>query len=118
MIEVTVRVNGEDEVAYIRIENVTPEETEYADYSIHFAVDRALGAVGVHQRGVAGFPRLRYNALALVRQALATLEPYELELEHGTSPSDLARRFSGARRSLPREATNPEHHHRPSFWRR
>jgi hypothetical protein len=101
MIEVTVRVD-EEELAYIRIENVETRTDQTADYAVYFAVNRALGAVGIHRRGVAGFPRTKYNALALLRQALATLEPHELELEHGTTPKDLTPRRWWQLRQLPR----------------
>lgn len=96
MIEVTI-VDENGELAKIRIERLSGDDEHEADYSVEFAVDR-LGAVGVHQRGIFAFPRTKYNALALLRQALATLEPKELELEQDISPSDMAGRF---RRTLP-----------------
>lgn len=110
MIEVVItkRVPGEEpeELAYIKIINVSDYEAKNADmnlgdYTAQFATERC-GAVGLHRRIVRGFPRTKYNALALVRQALATLQPYELELESDVGPSDLARRQRRPGRALPR----------------
>ena len=82
MIEVIIRHKGSGvELGRIDIENLTEDaDADVADYSVRFGVER-IGSVGVHQRGVLAFPRKKYNVLALLRQALATLEPNELELE-------------------------------------
>ena len=81
MIEVIIRIKGGKELGKITIENLVGEDTEYAEYSVRFGVDKAMG-VGLHQRGIWGFPRRQYNVLALLLQALNTLEPEELKL-HG-----------------------------------
>lgn len=88
MIEVIIRHKGsEGELARIEIENVgvTPERVgdtdeiiELADYSVRFGVEKGF-EVGLHQRGIFNFPRKQYNVLALLLQALNTLEPRDLE---------------------------------------
>lgn len=91
MIEVTITAKGGNlELARIRIENVGGNE-EFGNYSVHFAVNRAMTAVGLHQRGFDNFPRTRYNVLALLRQALNTLDEKELELEDGVGSADMER---------------------------
>jgi len=110
MIEVSVKVNGK-EVAVASIENVKMHADETADYVATFEVDR-MGARGRHRRMLYGFPRTRYNALGLLKLALDSLNPQDLELEtDGTGASDLARRQRGAGTALPREAHDPERHH-------
>lgn len=101
MIEVTVRhVDSGVDLARIRIENTHDGiDDDHRNYSVRFAADRC-GAVGLHQRGVYAFPYTKYNVLALLRQVLNTLEPSELELEHGTRSSDLAGRFKGIGRKI------------------
>lgn len=94
MIEVTIK-DDYGELGRIRIDHI--DGTELADYTVEFAIDRHR-AVGLHARSIRSFPRTKYNALALLKQALETLDPRELELERGTSASDLARRF---RRVIP-----------------
>lgn len=82
MIEVIIRHKGSKaELGRIEIENVGGTEDE-GDYSIRFGVER-IAAVGVHRRGIFAFPRRKYNVLALLRQALSTLELDELELDSG-----------------------------------
>lgn len=81
MIEVIIRHAGsERELGRIEIENVSDSAGEYGDYSIRFAVDK-IRAVGIHQRGLHGFPRTKYNVLALLLQALNTLLPDELKFD-------------------------------------
>lgn len=63
----------------IKIENVSASAGDLGDYSVRFGVEK-IGAVGVHQRGIMNFPRTKFNVLALLRQALATLEEDELSL--------------------------------------
>lgn len=113
MIEVRiVKTDGEHEEALgiIRIESMTPGYNHLpCDYSVRFAVERA-GAVGLHQRQIIGFPRLKYNVLGLLTQALATLDPKELELEDGTSASDLARRQHRPLQALQAWASQLRHH--------
>lgn len=101
MIEVIIRNPATDtELARITIKNIEGETGDLASYSVKFAVERGT-AVGLHQRAIDNFPRKKYNVLALLRQALATLEPKELELERDfdpddheeTGPSNLARRL-------------------------
>lgn len=78
MIEVIVRhVGSEVEIARIEIENVSLSG-DSGDYSVRFGVHKGEG-LGLHQRGIYGFPRTKYNVLALLLQALNTLEPRELE---------------------------------------
>jgi len=64
----------------INIENVSGVDDEHGDYSVKFGVER-IASVGIHRRSVLNFPRKQYNVLALLRQALNTLEPYELKLD-------------------------------------
>jgi hypothetical protein len=82
MIEVIIRhAESDAELGRITIENVSDlQDDEYADYSVRFGVDRAEG-LGIHQRGIYKFPRHRYNVFGLLRQALNTLEPSDLELD-------------------------------------
>lgn len=105
MIEVIILKNGEP-LGHIEIKNLDGETgAPLADYSVKFAVERG-SAVGLHARHVDLFPRRQYNVLALVRQALMTLEPKELKLEEGfdvdeaTVSTDLARRLRGALREI------------------
>lgn len=82
MIEVIIRHKGSKaELGRIEIENVGGTEDE-GDYSVRFGVER-IKAVGIHRRGFLSFPRKKYNVMALLLQALNTLEPDELELESG-----------------------------------
>lgn len=79
MIEVSIKSDGRS-LGTIKIENVSENpDAEFADYSIRFGVNKNQ-ASGVHQRAIYNFPRTRYNVLALVLQALNTLEPEFLEL--------------------------------------
>jgi hypothetical protein len=80
MIEVIIRKAGGKELGKITIENVTEGNGEHADYSVRFGIDKAR-AVGLHQRAIYAFPRRQYNVLALLLQALNTLEPDELKLD-------------------------------------
>lgn len=107
MIEVEIKLNGEI-LARMEIKSESLAEEDLADYSVKYAVERG-SAIGLHKRMLYGFPRKRYNALALLRQALMTLEEKELELERGFDPdatnendrsADLARRLGRALRSL------------------
>jgi hypothetical protein len=78
-IEVIVRHKGSNtELAHIEIENVSEGSNDLGDYSVRFGVHKGEG-LGLHQRGIMGFPRRKYNVLALLLQALNTLEPAELE---------------------------------------
>lgn len=88
MIEVRISDEG-GELGKITLEKITDHPDGTADYSARFAVDR-VGAVGIHQRHLDNFPRLEYNALALLLQALNTLTEQELRLEDGISPPDMA----------------------------
>ena len=90
MIEVDIS-QDQRELGKVKIENLETHDDGTADYSVQFAVERC-GAVGLHQRVIRNFPRTKYNALALLLQALNTLEPSELELESGIDSSDMARR--------------------------
>lgn len=92
MIEVIIRHKGTGaQLGKIDIENMSQSETaEFADYSIRFGVER-IKSVGVHQRGIIGFPRTRYNVLGLLLQALNTLDPSDLELDSDISAPDMAR---------------------------
>lgn len=96
MIEVLV-TDEHGELGKLRIEQTAIHRDGTADYSIQFAVDR-LGAVGLHQRAVYRFPCNQMNVLALLRQALNTLDEKELRLEPEPRTSNMARRL---RRALP-----------------
>lgn len=92
MIEVIIRHQGtQQELGRITIENTGGTE-ELGDYAIKFGVEK-IASVGIHTRGIWGFPRLQYNVLALLKQALDSLDEDELRLKGGASSSDLARRF-------------------------
>lgn len=79
MIEVIIRhVGSNTELAKIEIENVSDEAGEYGNYSVRFGVEKGR-SVGIHQRGLIGFPRTKYNVFGLVLQALLSLDPRELE---------------------------------------
>jgi hypothetical protein len=102
MIEVYICKDGEP-LAQIEIKNTGLVHVgDLADYTVRFGVDRG-SAVGVHSRTMYGFPRKHLNVLALVRQALNTLDEKELSLEPGYDPdapeaslsSSLARGLSG-----------------------
>jgi hypothetical protein len=96
MIEVIIRVKDavdQPALARIEIENVSGDDFVLADYSVRFGVDKTA-EVGLHQRAIYGFPRKKYNVLALLRQALLSLEPEDLELQG----------------SIPDEAHRPRHH--------
>ncbi|QEM40884.1 MAG: hypothetical protein [Phage AS32] len=103
MIEVIIRhKESKTELGRIEIENLTDGDGDYADYSIRFGVER-IGAVGIHQRSIINFPRKQFNVLALVRQALKTLEPEELKFDgeyhyrsYGNREGSLLRRMLGA----------------------
>lgn len=91
MIEVVIRhKESGGEIGRIEIENVSGPG-EVADYAVKFGVDR-ITSVGLHKRPILGFPRTKYNVLALVLQALNTLDPRELELDHDAPASDLSRK--------------------------
>jgi hypothetical protein len=80
MIEVIIRDKGSEiELGRIEIENISAG-LDHANYSVRFAVERVKG-VGIHQRGILNFPRKKYNVLALLLQALNTLDPSDLELD-------------------------------------
>jgi hypothetical protein len=81
LIEVIItHVGSEVELGRVTIENIQMNVDGSADYSVRFGVDRH-DAFGVHQRGIFGFPRKKYNVFGLLLQALNTLDPSELELE-------------------------------------
>ena len=80
-----ILIGEEGELGKITLEKITDHPDGSADYSARFAVDR-VGAVGMHQRVIHGFPRTEYNVLALLLQALNTLEPEELSLESTATP--------------------------------
>lgn len=99
MIEVTVTIKGtKHELARISIENLGSAD-EFGDYSVRFGVDTGSG-FAVYQRSVEHFPRRRYNALALLRIALSTLEEKELTLD--SDPDQDAGRSPNLARGLPR----------------
>lgn len=105
----------EHEYFHVTIELVKTNDDGTADFSVRFGIDRE-GARGVHQRPVFGFPITQYNKLALLKIALDTLEPSELELEHPTAAPDLARRQRGVGPALPREEDDPVDHNGPAVW--
>lgn len=80
----TLEVKAESnrhELAVIRITNLEDSsDPEYGNYSIEFGVDTVDGWA-IYQRSIESFPRRKYNTLALIRQALNTLEEKELRLD-------------------------------------
>lgn len=99
MIEVLIthRESGA-ELGRIHIENVS-EDGEFGDYSIQFGVEK-IASIGLHQRAIMNFPRKRYNVLALLRQALETLEPRDLELDGKFEDRTYTKRRSLLRRGF------------------
>lgn len=79
MIEVIIKHDNR-EIGRITIENMTKGDTNEADYSVRFGVDK-IAEVTASRRAVWFFPRKEYNVLALLLQALKTLEPEELKLK-------------------------------------
>lgn len=107
MIEVLI-TNDYGELARMRISNLDGDVDE-ASYSVEFAVNR-VGDTALFQRGIFRFPRNKFNVLALLKQALETLDEGELKLDGTISPSDMERRQRGALRSL-QAWTSRLHHH-------
>ena len=70
------------ELCQIEIEN-TGGTTYEGDYVVRFVTSRGA-AIGIHSRTIHQFPRRKYNALALLLQALSTLSEEELSLEGDT----------------------------------
>lgn len=100
MIEVIIRHRESgSELARIDIESLTDGDGDHADYSVRFGVEK-IGAVGLHQRGLREFPRKEYNVLALLLQALNTLDPDELRLTGNFGDRD----YSTVRRLLKRKS--------------
>lgn len=71
-------VGSNKELAKITVENVSDEAGEFGNYSVQIGVEKGK-SVGIHQRGLIGFPRKKYNVLGLLLQALLTLDARELE---------------------------------------
>ncbi len=113
MIHVVIQEGGKV-LGELRIECLTPFSTHGVDdYSIEFAADNGGGWVDLRRRVLYGFKATKYNALALVSEALNLLELNEMEYDVApdTGPGRMARQKRGARPALPREAQNPERHH-------
>lgn len=104
-----ILIGEEGELGKITLEKITDHPDGSADYSARFAVDRC-GAVGIHQRRLDNFPRLEYNSLALLLQALNTLTEQELRLEDGISPPDMARQERGTLSEI-QAGEGKLHHH-------
>lgn len=71
--------SGGSELCLIEIENVGGTSAE-GDYAVRFISSRGT-AIGIHARSLHKFQRTKYNSLALLLQALSTLEESELRLE-------------------------------------
>ncbi len=113
-----VKIESSDgELARIEIENAGGNLYE-GEYIVRFAVSRGKEWVGLHNRSFGAFPRTQYNVLALLMQALNTLDPKELELESDVDPSDLEREVRRALPALSGKADGANRHHRSAFWRR
>lgn len=65
------------ELARVEIEQLGAGDGQHADYSVRFASTKGF-SVTLHQRGVLNFPYRQYNALALLLQALKTLDEGDL----------------------------------------
>jgi hypothetical protein len=83
------------EIRIRRVDSTLPDEIA-GDYQVRFAVRRGNDMVGMHQRGLVGFFRKKYNALGYVRAVLKLLTDEELELEPGVPPVDTSPRIRGA----------------------
>lgn len=114
MITVSIDHDG-DELGVITIEKLADYLDGTADYSARFSIDRVL-AVGVHQRPIRKFPRLKTNALGLLLAALMTLDEREMSLEDGVEASDLAGKERRTVRSIRGPKERRRNHYRPAFW--
>ena len=101
-VEAKLYLDGKIEIGRIDITEVGRNFDGTVDYAVEFGVDR-IGAIGLHSRVVLAFPAAQYNVLALLKQALETLSPKELELESNACSSDLAREVRGIGDSFPRQ---------------
>jgi hypothetical protein len=98
MIEVIIRIKdavNTPALAKITIERVN-DDPALGDYSVRFGVE-STESVSLRQRALLAFPYRRYNVLALVLQALRTLEHDELLLLDGQE-SDYDRATEEVRR--------------------
>lgn len=101
-----MRVNVYDDEGKMLAElNITRVDSTLTDkvigeYQIRYAVERDTDMVGLHQRGLTGFNRLRYNALGFLRAALNLLTESELELEYGADSPDVANQRRLSRLSI------------------
>lgn len=80
------------ELANIIISRIEPtfDEAEQADYEVIFGHNN-VEAAEVFTRHIKQFPRLTLNVLALVKSALSTLNPKDLQLD-GELSGYMARR--------------------------
>jgi hypothetical protein len=113
MITVRITNSEHEELAEIRIEWLDRKRSRF---SAEFAVDR-LEAIGLIRRNFA-FERQDGNVLALLKEALATLDDSQLEIEKdGASTSDLARRQPRTGKAV-QVGTSRLHHNRSPLWSR
>lgn len=119
MIQVTITDAGKV-LGELRIENLTGVSTDGVfDFSVEFAADNGGDIVDLRRRVLYGFNLGKYNALALVSEALNLLELKEMEWDVAPDrPADMARKERGAGRSLPRQALDQVRHYGSSLWRR
>lgn len=87
------------EIAAVRIERMDSGDL-YSDYVAEFVLNRGSGNTGLHRRSVLSYPRRKYNGLALLYQAIKTLDREALELDGDPDSSTVARRRSRAMRAL------------------
>ena len=100
-VEAKLYLDGKIEIGRIDITEVGRNFDGTVDYAVEFGVDR-IGAIGLHSRVVLAFPAAQYNVLALLKQALETLSPKELELEQPRT-SDMEWEVRGIGDSFPRQ---------------
>lgn len=108
MIEVTIS-DEDGELGKITLEKTANHPDHTSDYSARFAVDR-VGAVGIHQRHLDNFPRMQYNVLALLLQALNSLDESELRLEDDPYSPDMDRQERGTLPEIQAWAGKLRHH--------
>lgn len=84
MITVEVKRDGQP-IALMEINNISEDNSEFADYKVHYAINRGSG-MGLHNRIIYGFPRKYFNVFGLLLQSLNSLNEKDLKLERDFDP--------------------------------